>query len=275
MSRNSAQARPLPPASSSPEVHKLDWLKAAIIGLTSSEVIILRYIADIDGHTAEYMREVLETQVPAESESKTFLTLWNEEEFSNCRDMVNLLSSCGVNLVEERRRDTPRTRSLLGWIGSTLRTRLGRLMPQTASALHLSWAASQKYMLVLAYEQLAATTTNPVLRVLCLRIARQERRNFAWYFNGARAVLRRAEGSQGVVRFLFEKLWYPLSAATQSRQRAHQLIQNLFPTASIPCVMLRLDEVMSQLPGFESATFAQRFAMGSHRPAPRLQAVNA
>ncbi len=48
-------------------MQELDWLKATIIGLTESEVAILRYIADIDGHTAEYMREVVNTNVPAHS----------------------------------------------------------------------------------------------------------------------------------------------------------------------------------------------------------------
>jgi hypoxanthine-guanine phosphoribosyltransferase len=96
-------------------IHKLDWLKAAIIGLSDREVAILRDIADIDGHTASYMREVLETQVPAHSASNTFLTLWNKEEFKNCQDMAKLFSGCGINIREERAKDQRGYHRLAQW----------------------------------------------------------------------------------------------------------------------------------------------------------------
>jgi hypothetical protein len=111
----------------------------------------------------------------------------------------------------------------------------------------------------LAHEQLASTTANPTLRVLCQRIAKQESRNFAWYFSAAKYVMRRSESSQGLVRFIFEKFWYPLSASTQSKQHAQELVRNLFSECTVGAAMLRMDDVMSSLPGFARTDFAQRF----------------
>jgi hypothetical protein len=257
------------------EIQRLDWLKAAIIGLTAEEVTILKYIADIDGHTADCMREVLETQVPAPSASMTFLRLWNQEEFANCQDMATLLAACGVHLALERKKSQPPRSRLKHWLGRGLRQALGRLVPKSARALQLTWATSQKLMLTLAYERLAHTTQNPILRVLSHRIAKQERRNFFWYFGGARAALRKAPASQALVRLLLENLWFPLSASTRSRQRAQELSLSLWAGASLVEAMTRLDETMAQLPGFQATTFAERFSAPSSRSLAQLTAVSA
>lgn len=274
MSERPATAAREPHPALAPSIQKLDWLKAAIIGLTDSEVASLRYIADIDGHTARYMLDVVKTQVPAQTASKTYLTIWNNEEFSNCRDMSRLLTSCGVNLHQERAKKlTPSP--VAGWLRTRVQAGLKRLMPKTADSLHLAWAASQKFMLIMAHEQLAATTANPILRILCQRIAKQESRNFAWYFSAARSVMRRSESSQGLVRFIFEKFWYPLSASTQSKQHAHALVQNLFSESTVEAAMHRLDDVMAGLPGFESTDFAQRFVTESSQPLAHLATARA
>jgi hypothetical protein len=272
MPERPATAAPEPHPALAPSIQKLDWLKAAIIGLTDSEVTALRYIADIDGHTARYMLDVVKTQVPAQTASKTYLTIWNNEEFSNCRDMSRLLRSCGVNLHDERAKKLTAS-PVAGWLRTRLRAGLMRLMPKTADSLHLAWAASQKFMLILAHEQLAATTANPILRVLCRRIAKQESRNFAWYFSAARSVMRRS--GQGLVRFIFENFWYPLSASTQSKQHAHALVQNLFSEATVEAAMRRLDDVMAGLPGFESTDFAQRFVAESKQTLPHFTTARA
>ena len=275
MTERTAQAPRKPHVANSLPIQRLDWLKAAIIGLTDSELATLRYIADIDGHTAKYMLNVVQSQVPAQTASKTYLTLWNNEEFSNCRDMSRLLTACGVNLRTERATTKPTTSPIAGWLREKLRAGLKRLMPQTADSLHLAWAASQKFMLIMAHEQLAASTTNPILRVLCQRIAKQESRNFAWYFSAAKSVMRRSESSQTLVRFIFEKFWYPLSKQAQSKQHAYALVQTLWADVSVDAAMLRLDDVMAGLPGFECTDFAQRFGSETRQPLRQLTAASA
>lgn len=245
--------------------HRLDWLKAAIIGLSDHELAILKDIADIDGRTANHMRQVIETEVPVHSVSKTFLTLWNDDEFRNCQDMAKLFTCCGLDLAEERAKDPRGQRQAVQWLARGLLRVVARLAPRTATALQLSWSASQKFMLAQSYQRLASTTTNPILRVICLRIARQERRNFHWYFSGARAILLRASGSRAAVRLLLRRAWYPLRSKSRSKKRAQQTLALLFPGARLSEAMNNLDEAMTQLPGLSATDFAARFAAESPR----------
>ncbi len=241
-------------------IQRLDWLKASLFGLTPSEITILKFIADIDGKTASYMREVVSTEVPPHSLSRTFLTIWNKEEFSNCEDMTRLLNACGVNLVDERKKRRGKRIRIFAKLAAKMRAALGRLVPRTAGALHLAWAASQKFMLSAAYEELARKTRNPILRVLSLRIAKQERRNFAWYFVGARAALTNLSKGRALVRLVFEKYWYPLSDSTSSMAEAQLLAEQLFRESCLDEAMHDLDRVMGELPGFESTGFAHRYS---------------
>lgn len=243
--------------------HPLDWLKAAIIGLSDHELAILKDIADIDGQSENHTRHVIETEAPARSASETFLTLWNDEESRNCQDMARLLSCCGVNLAEERAKDPRGQHWATQWLARGLRQGLTRLAPRTATALRLSWSASQKFMLAQSYQRLASTTTNPILRVLCLRIAKQERRNFHLHFSGARAILSRASGSRAMVRLLLRRAWYPLHSKSRSKKRAQQLLALLFPGAALSEAMNHLDAAMTQLPGFSATDFC--FAAESPR----------
>ena len=53
-------------------------------------------------------------------------------------------------------------------------------------SLWMFWGALQECLTMQAYEEIIRTTQNPVLAELFKRIAKQERRHFAYYFNQAR-----------------------------------------------------------------------------------------
>lgn len=252
----------------------LDWELAAAIGLTPEEKTALTYVADVEGQTVYYMREMLSTPLARDSEVVTFMTIWNYEEYFHGHALNKLLCACGEPTTSDRREAVrmgaqfaARAEALVQWM-------LGRIMPRTFSALYLAWASSQEYLTRLAYERLGATTQNPVLKELCLRIAKQERRHFAWYFNSAKEQLAVSHRIQRVVRFVFEKFWSPVGVGVKSRAEARELVDCLFPGSLLHATMARVDDKMGELPGLAGIGFAGKYArelVGAPTCAPDLR----
>ena len=252
----------------------LDWDKAAAFGLTEGEITILKYIADVEGQTPYYMREVLATKVAEDAASMTFLTIWNYEEFFHCHAVGKFLAACGIDLETERRAEVRTSAQFAAKAEAAFQWVLARVMPSTFNALYLAWAASQEYLTRLAYEEVAATTKNPVLRTLCLRIAKQERRHFAWYYNCAKEELAKSTVSQKVVRFLFKNFWSPVGVGVKSKEQALELVSSLFPGHRLNVAMDSVDAKITALPGLEGLTFANEYAEGLVGVRPQLEAVN-
>lgn len=256
------------------EFQDLDWDKAAAFGLTESEVTILRYIADVEGQTPYYLREVLNTKVAEDAAQMTFLTIWNYEEFFHSHAVMKFLNVCGVDMDAERQVDVRSTAQFAAKAEAAFQWVLARVMPSTFNALYLAWAASQEYLTRLAYEEVAKSTVNPVLRTLCLRIAKQERRHFAWYYNCAKEELAKSTWSQKVVRFIFKSFWSPVGVGVKSKEQAVELVTSLFPGHRLSAAMDSVDTMISKLPGLDGLTFAQQYADSLVDAPPKLQPVN-
>lgn len=238
----------------------LDWDKAAAFGLTEGEKTILKYTADVEGQTIFYLQELLGSGVVRDSETMTFLTIWNYEEFFHGHSIEKLLRVCNVEMDIERRSSVRMDAKFAAKAEAAFQWCLARLMPQTFRALYLSWAASQEFLTRLAYRQLWRTTTNPILETLCMRIARQESRHFAWYYRSARREIESSKPNMKLVRFLFEKFWTPVGVGVKSKAEARELVEHLFPGESLFKAMDSVDNTISSLPGLEGLSFARNYA---------------
>ena len=245
----------------------LDWEKAAAIGLTEGEKTILKFTADVEGQTIFYLQEVLGSGVVRDSETMTFLTIWNYEEFFHGHAIEKLLAACNVEVDIERRSAVRLDAKFAAKAEAAFQWCLARLMPQTFKALYLSWAASQEYLTRLAYKQICETTKNPVLETLCRRIARQESRHFAWYYRSARLEIGASKPNMKVVRFLFEKFWTPVGVGVKSKDEARELVSHLFPGEALFQAMDAVDHTISKLPGLEGLSFARSYATSLVEPA--------
>ncbi len=252
----------------------LDWQLARDHGLTEGEKTILRYTADVEGQTIFYLQELLGSGVVRDSETLTFLTIWNYEEFFHGYAIEELLGACGVSIDVERRASVRLNAKFAAKAEAGFQWCLARLMPQTFRALYLCWAASQEYLTRMAYRELARTTQNPVLKTLCQRIAKQESRHFAWYFRTARLELEEGKASRRLIRFLFERAWTPVGVGVKSKEEARDLVSHLFPGERLHAAMSSLDKTMGKLPGLEDMGFATRYAEGlvgaKALPSPQL-----
>lgn len=247
------------------EMEDLDWAEAARVGLTPAEAKVLTYFADVEAQTVFYMLEVLKLKTARDPDTLAFATIWNYEEYFHSYAIMKLLDACG--LPADRNRVTrvrthARLKARLEDFGQTL---LSKLFPEAFVALWMAWGASQEAMTLSGYVQISATTANPVLKAIVDRIAKQERRHFAWYYQAARDHLGRSRFSQRLVRFIFERFWAPVGGGVKTPAEVNDLVRDLFPPDALASAMASIDEKMARLPGLDGFTVMADWAARVNR----------
>jgi hypothetical protein len=105
-----------------------------------------------------------------------------------------------------------------------------------------------------AYEEVIRTTQNPVLAEMFRRIAKQERRHFAYYFNQARERLADSPKNQRFCRYIVNKFYAPVGGGVKTDAEGAALVARLFPGERIFEVMAYIEKRMAQLPGMAGLT---------------------
>ncbi len=233
------------------ETKDLDWNEAKRIGLTDDERFVLTYFSDIESQTIRYLRMLLQMKIAFKPSVAAFLTTWSYEEFFHGYELSNLLAACGHPLEEDRVENVKRKARINEWIEAAFGPLLSKIFYHQFPAVYLSFGAVQELTTLRGYEHLRKFTRNPVLDILCDRIAKQERRHFAWYFNHARELLNESKGAQLLTRKLLEFNWVPVGAGVKSPDEVNRLFSILFPAELGNKLVREVDEKISTLPGLE------------------------
>ena len=229
----------------------IDWELAARAGLSEDEKFVLRYFTDIESQTIYYLRDLLSTRLADDPEVQEFVTIWNYEELFHGKALAKLLDVCGAPAQTtaqvrgtaslRERAEAIATRLLAWWFGEPF------------SAVYLAWGAAQELTTLRGYERLEQTTSNPVLAELCRRIAKQERRHFAFYYNGARARLAGSPRAQRITRWLMTKFFTPVGSGVKPTSEVKKLFGIVFPGTDGDAIVHAIDLKLGCLPGLEHA----------------------
>lgn len=242
------------------ETEDLDWDAARRAGLSGDEPFILRYFADVEGQTIFYFREILNTHAARQPDILAFMTTWNYEEYFHAESLGRLLDVCGHPAEAARRTEVRDGATILARVENLVQLGMSRLAPEAFLALYMTWGASQELLTSRCYERIQETTANPVLRELAARIAKQERRHFAWYFQGARDHLARSRVAQRVTRFVFERFWNPVGSGVKTGDDVYRLVDGVFPGEVIDETMDDIAARIASLPGMAGVDAPSRFA---------------
>lgn len=240
----------------------LDWAEARRHGVSPREAACLQSFADVESQTVFYMLEVAKLEVVRDPELLSFLTIWNYEELFHAHALTRLLTEVGVPApaASERSVRVRRAAQLRARVEDLVQVSLARAMPRSFVALWQAWGAAAELLTTHAYEEIARTTANPVLAELCRRIAKQERRHFAWYYEASRERLAGQPLVQRVVRKVFEVNWTPVGSGVKSPAQIAALIGDLFPGPRVFEVFGTIDRRMAALPGFDGFDVCTRYA---------------
>jgi hypothetical protein len=242
------------------ELSDLDWQEARRVGLSPAEARVLEFFADVEGQTIFYMLEVLKLKTARDPDTLAFATIWNYEEYFHSYAIMKLMAECGRPIDTRRVTHVRAAARLKAKLEDTVQVLMSKFFPKSFVALWMAWGASQEAMTAQGYDQIARQTQNPVLRTICRRIAKQERRHFAWYYNAARDHLGRSRFAQRFVRYVFEEFWAPVGGGVKSEEQIASMIADLFPDDTLVPVMTGIDDKMSRLPGMEGFDVTRRWA---------------
>jgi rubrerythrin len=245
------------------EIEDLDWNLARKHGLTAQEIEALKFFADIESQTVYYFLEVAKLQVARDPELLTFLTMWNYEEYFHSHAITRLLQECGVPIESATDRSTKvrANARFKAKLEDFLQQLMAKTMPRRFVALWMFWGALQECLTTQAYEEMIRQTKNPVLAEMFRRIAKQERRHFAYYFNQARLRLKDNPGGQRLCRFIARHFYAPVGSGVKTEAEAAELVARLFPNERIIEVMSYIERRMAQLPGMAGLDACTRWAV--------------
>lgn len=254
------QIEPYLASSERVDTRDIDWAEAGRVGLSADEVFTLTYFADVENQSLRYLRMLLDMKIAFQPDVAAFLAIWNYEEFFHGYELEQLLRSCGACLAADRREKKRRERGWNEYIEAMLVPVLSRLYADAFPAVYLTFGAIAELTTLRGYESLAARSQNPILRVLAQRIAKQERRHFAWYFNNAADLLARSATAQRLTRRLLCFAWVPVGAGVHRPDEVHRLFRALFyPRADAAALMQSIDAKIAELPGLEELSLMQRY----------------
>jgi rubrerythrin len=213
--------------------------------LPDGAVRTLTYMADIEGHTIVYLRELLATRVVDDPDMAAFLACWFYEESAHSRALAAVLEASGHPL-------RPSPRQARGW-----RARVEGLAIAAVSAawpdfvaVHMTWGAINELTTLTAYRRLAAVADHPALAALLGRIARDESRHFGFYYAQAQRRLAASPTTRRVVRALIDRFWAPVGHGVRPDDELGALARYLFGGADGRAAVQRADRTIRRLPGF-------------------------
>lgn len=231
------------------ETQDLDWAEARRVGLTPDEQFVLTYFSDIESQTIRYLRTLLHMKIAFQPDVSAFLTTWSYEEFFHGHALARLMAECGHPLEEDRVERVGAKARFNEWLEDAFTPLLSKIFSRHFPAVYMSFGAIQELTTLRGYERLAYCTANPVLKVLCDRIAKQERRHFAWYFNHAKQYLAPFRFTQVLARKLMEFDWAPVGAGVKTEAEVRRLFSILFPGEHGRKLVNEIDEKIGTLPG--------------------------
>jgi hypothetical protein len=238
----------------------IDYEEAARRGLTRDERFVLTYFADVENQSLRYLRTLLGMKVAFEPEIAAFLATWNYEEFFHGYELEELLRTCGEELGRDRRNQKRQTARLNERLEALFIPLVSRLYADEFPAVYMAFGAVQELTTLRGYEQLARRTENPALRTLAERIAKQERRHFAWYYQSAHKLLARSARARRLTRTILRVNWVPVGAGVHTPEQVGRLFGYLFyPRPDALETVRAIDSKIAALPGLADLTLMERY----------------
>lgn len=227
----------------------LDLASFASRPLSPDVLRSLRYMHDVEFHTACYLRDLLVTPAHNDPEVTAFLSVWVYEEFWHGEAIAEVLAAhdepSGAARVSELRSD-------LGWrdqVRPVVMNLAGYLKKQHLVALQMAWGMLNESITQTGYQLLARKSGNQVLSELLSRIVRQEGLHLAFYSSQAHARLAENLQTQRFVRRWLARLWRPVGSRLMPDEETAFLYSYLLSDPDGRERSGRIDRRVDSLPG--------------------------
>jgi hypothetical protein len=207
----------------------------------------IRYMHDVEDHTACYLRDLLVTRAHKDPEITAFLSTWAYEEHWHGEALGEVLSAHGEPDGTSR---TAALRKRLG-VRDHLRP-LGFLVSSLAvpmEAIAMAWGLLNELSTQAGYAMLARKAAHPELTRILSAIMRQEGRHIDFYGYKAKEFLGRSKRVAKLVRWALEHLWSPVGSGVMAEEEVRFLAVYLFSDNEGANAARRIDAHLQRIPG--------------------------
>lgn len=214
--------------------------------LDEADLRCLRYMHDIEHHTACYLRDLLVTRAHRDPEMTTFLTCWAYEELWHGEAIGKVLAAhdepSGMARLAPLRRDlSDGLQPIVMQLTSVVTKHIG--------AVHMTWGAVNEWTTQAGYAQLSRRAGHDTLTELLRRIMKQEGRHIDFYASQADERLSDSSAARRLTRFALRHKWAPVGTGVAPQSETTHLIRYLFGGADGLAVAERIDRRIDRLPG--------------------------
>jgi rubrerythrin len=223
----------------------------------------LRYMHDIESHTACYLRDILVTKAHRDPDITTFLTLWSFEEHWHGDAIAAVLRAHERTGGRERVAEVRNAQGRMERLRPLAFVLASALLPDI-TAIHLTWGAINEWTTQAGYARLASRADHPLLAELLRRIMRQEGRHIDFYASEARARLDASSGARRTTRFALRHAWQPVGTGVRPQSEVDFVVRHLFDGVEGEAMAARIDRRVDLLPGLaglDLVTTARREAL--------------
>lgn len=235
----------------------IDFARAADYPISADEIRVLTYMMDIETHTVVYLRDLLSSPAAYDPDVTAFLSLWVYEELWHGEALAAFLRSVGRPHTPARitsiRCDADRGGRAVRWLKSLA----ARRMPNFV-AVHMTWGAINELSTLHGYKRIIATTRNPVLRELLIRIVKDERRHYAYYRAQARQRLAGNDSAQRLVRWALKRFWAPVGTGVRPQAETDFVVAHLFGGSEGAAAIAEMDDEIERLAGLSGLRLLSR-----------------
>ncbi|MCS6914001.1 MAG: hypothetical protein RMK29_01965 [Myxococcales bacterium] len=229
----------------------IDFDRARHWPLDEDMLRALAYFTDVEGHTIMWVRDLLNTGIRHDPRVTTFISCWAYQELFHSRAIDKFLRAYGAPTGEERLHEVRSNIRVLKERFEAVGSWLIGIHPGVQKATYYSWGAAAEYTTLTGYALLARRTNNPVLREVLLRIGKDERKHFAFYFNEAKEALKHSELVRQCTYWLLDWLWTPVGSGIKPQAEVDFLTRYLADTDGGRGreALLDIDRTIARLPG--------------------------
>jgi hypothetical protein len=234
--------------------------------LHEDDLRCLRYMHDVEYHTACYLRDLLATRAHEDSRATAFMTFWAFEEFWHGEAIAAVLRAHGEPAGDDRINPLRRGLGLRSRISPALWSFLSLGM-KDLPAVHMTWGAVNEWTTQAGYARLSAKARHPVLSELLARIMKQEGRHIDFYASEAHLRLGRSRSARKLTRWALRRAWAPVGSGVMPDDEVAFLIRYLFDDEAGEQALARIDRRIDRLPNQEGLALMAK-ALAHHRTIP-------
>ncbi len=231
------------------DISDIDLSQASRYPISEEEIRALTYMCDIESHTIVYLRAILNTCAVEDAQTTAFLSCWAYEEFFHGHTIRRFLDAVGAPVSPTRMLEVQKASSFTEWLkelGSSILCRFSRHF----HGAYLTYGAISELSTLEGYGVMARRTQNPVLAEIVRRLAKDERRHFAFYYNKARLMLA-PRNAQRLTNFVIRNFWLPVGGGVKPEGEVDWILSFLLGDPEGAQIATRIDQTIAKLPGLE------------------------